>query len=246
MTEPPSDSRWVDLLDPDESALRAALPPDVHEITIQRILRPPRPGHQSRPRLEARGDYVFGVLSFPTVLHHDQICGFHEIDVIASLDRFVTIRKGDPVSMPPELRDARNTALRSNAEPGMCLHYLLDEISERFLDVVDRFDEEIDELEDRVPDWPSERVRTRSSSLRHELLEVRRVLAPTRDAARGVLDDRVELDGEITLFPREVELHFADTYDRLLARATTSSSNATCSRAYTTSRRRSSRWTRTT
>ena len=31
-----------------------------------------------------------------------------------------------------------------------------------------------------------------------------------------MLDDRVELDGEITLFPREIELHFADAYDKLL------------------------------
>jgi magnesium transporter len=42
------------------------------------------------------------------------------------------------------------------------------------------------------------------------------VLAPTRDAARAVLDDRVEIDGDVSLFPRDVELHFADAYDKLL------------------------------
>ena len=42
------------------------------------------------------------------------------------------------------------------------------------------------------------------------------MLAPSRDAARAVLDDRVELDGDVTLFPREIELHFADAYDKLL------------------------------
>ena len=31
-----------------------------------------------------------------------------------------------------------------------------------------------------------------------------------------MLDDRVELDGDVTLFPREIELHFADAYDKLL------------------------------
>jgi magnesium transporter len=31
-----------------------------------------------------------------------------------------------------------------------------------------------------------------------------------------VLDDRVELDGEVSLFPRDIELHFADAYDKLL------------------------------
>ena len=45
---------------------------------------------------------------------------------------------------------------------------------------------------------------------------MRRALTPSRDAARAVLDDRVELDGDVTLFPREIELHFADAYDKLL------------------------------
>ena len=58
-------------------------------------------------------------------------------------------------------------------------------------------------------------MRTRISDTRHDILHTRRVLAPTRDAARAVLDDRVELEPE-TLFPREVELHFADTYDKLM------------------------------
>ena len=31
-----------------------------------------------------------------------------------------------------------------------------------------------------------------------------------------MLDDRVELDGDVTLFPRDIELHFADAYDKLL------------------------------
>src|SRR5262249_37022351 len=108
------------------------------------------------------------------------------------------------------------TANRDALAAGMCLYELVDEVAERFLVVVDRFDDEIDELEDNVGTWASEDIRQRIATLRHEILEVRRVLTPTRDAARAVLDDRVELDGDVTLFPREVELHFADAYDKLL------------------------------
>jgi magnesium transporter len=98
----------------------------------------------------------------------------------------------------------------------MCLYQLVDEIAERFLVVADRFDDDIDALEDNVGTWPSEDVRQRISTIRHEILEVRRVLTPSRDAARAVLDDRVEIDGDTTLFPRGIELHFADAYDKLL------------------------------
>jgi magnesium transporter len=47
-------------------------------------------------------------------------------------------------------------------------------------------------------------------------LHVRRVLTPTRDAARSILDNRVELDGDQELLSRDVEIHFADAYDKLL------------------------------
>jgi magnesium transporter len=212
----PDGHNWIDLRDPDETELRAAVPVALHDITVERILRRTTPDQHPRPRLEARGDYVFGVLAFPSVFEHaDEVCHFSEVCVIATVDTFVCVRKTDRAEPPPEIDEARRTAARANAPPGMSLYYLLDEIAERFLDVVDRVDEKIDDLEDHLPDWRVDTVRVRVSALRHGMLEMRRVLGPTRDAARAVLDDRVELDGE-DLFPREVELHFADTYDRLL------------------------------
>ena len=59
-------------------------------------------------------------------------------------------------------------------------------------------------------------MRERLSELRHDLLHIRRVLSPTRDAMHRVVDDRVETEDEDELFPHEVELHFADAYDKLL------------------------------
>jgi magnesium transporter len=97
----------------------------------------------------------------------------------------------------------------------MYLYHLVDEVAEAYLDAIDVFDDGIDELEDRVEEWEPVRIRERISRLRHDLLRVRRALAPTRDAARAVLDDRVELDEE-ELFPKEIEIRFADTYDKLL------------------------------
>jgi magnesium transporter len=206
---------WIDLCDPDEATLRRALPPRLHALTIERLLRPASEDDEPRPRLEARVDHVFGVLAFPLLTQHDGAV-FQEVDVVATLDALLTVRKTPPGHTACEFDDARNAALRSGAPPGMCLYTLVDEIAERFLDVVESFDDSIDDLEDHVHEWPSAEIRKSISSLRHDILHVRRVLAPTRDAARAVLDDRVELDGAVTLFPRDVELHFADAYDKLL------------------------------
>jgi magnesium transporter len=211
----PAGERWIDLVDPDAAAIEAAVPTSLLPMDVQRLARPTRDDRPPRPRLAAHGSYVFGVLVLPTADDNgDVTC--HEIDVVATLDRLVTIRKTPQSLAACDISELVATANRDDLAAGMCLYELVDEIAERFLVVVDRFDDEIDELEDNVGAWPSEDIRERIASLRHEILEVRRVLTPTRDAARAVLDDRVELDGDVTLFPREIELHFADAYDKLL------------------------------
>ena len=87
-------------------------------------------------------------------------------------------------------------------------------------DVVDALNDEIDELEDGIESWPGEQTRRRLSELRRNVLQIRRLLTPTRDAVRRVVDGRVDV-GENLVFDRSLELDFADAYDRLL-RATES------------------------
>jgi magnesium transporter len=209
----PTEQHWIDLCDPDEQTLRAALPVAIHETAMTRILGPARA--EPRPRLQSQGNYIFGVLALPAVRSDGQLV-FQEVNLIANLDVLVTVRKTPAGHTACEFDAARNTALRNGSPPGLCLHAVVDEIAERFLTMVDGFDVQIDELEDEVGSELSTDIRERISSIRHDILHVRRVLAPTRDAARAVLDDRVEIDGEVSLFPRDVELHFADAYDKLL------------------------------
>ena len=207
--------KWIDLNNPDDAAVDAAIPPGLHETVTGLLSAPARHADQPRPRLEAFDNYVFGVLVLPTIDDDGEVTR-HEIDVVATLDRLVTVHKTPPGLPECDLTELVLTASRDDLSPGMCLYLLLDEIAERFLFVNDRFDDEIDELEDNVGSWPSQEVREKISRLRHNILDARRVLTPSRDAARAVLDDRVELDGDVTLFPRETELHFADAYDKLL------------------------------
>ena len=97
----------------------------------------------------------------------------------------------------------------------MVAYHLVDDIAERFLDLVDALGDEIDELEDGVDTWEPERIRRRISDLRHDMLHIRRTLGPTRDATRQIVDGRIELaTGEV--FPRDVEPSFAAAYDKLL------------------------------
>src|SRR5262249_8410329 len=93
--------------------------------------------------------------------------------------------------------------------------HLIDEIAEGYLDVIDLIDDKIDGLEDLVPIERPADLGRRIRGIRHGVLGIRRTLAPTRDAVRKIVDDRVELD-DAELFPRQVEIAFGSAFDKLL------------------------------
>jgi magnesium transporter len=98
----------------------------------------------------------------------------------------------------------------------MMFYRLVDDIAEHYLDLIDSLDEEIDQLEDTVETSPAAQTRVRLSELRHDLLHIRRTLAPTRDAIRRVVDNVVEVTEGQEVFPHEVEVAFNSAYDKLL------------------------------
>ena len=97
----------------------------------------------------------------------------------------------------------------------MFVYHLVDTIAERYLDLVDSLDDEIDDLEDLIVDHPVRVVAIRLRELRHDVRRHPPHLGPTRDAVHKIVDNRVELD-EGELFPRDVEIAFGDAYDKLL------------------------------
>jgi magnesium transporter len=207
-------AEWVDLLDPDEETLRRSFPCPIHQLAVEDMLTPTAHDEEPRPKFESHGEYVFGILLVPVEVANEDRVYYQEVDVIVTEHHVLTVRKTPPDGEPIDLEGVKQTC-RAGLPAGMVAYHLFDEVAESFLDLVDALHEEIDELEDRVEEWPNERVRRRLNDLRHDLLHIRRTLAPTRDAARRVVDDRVELDtGD--LFPRDVELHFGDAYDKLL------------------------------
>ena len=56
----------------------------------------------------------------------------------------------------------------------------------------------------------------RISDLRHDLLHIRRTLAPMRDAVRRIVMNAVEVEEGPEVFPQEVEVAFNAAYDKLM------------------------------
>jgi magnesium transporter len=207
-------TNWVDLLDPDEAALRDAWPGGLDESAVALLLAPHTHEDEPRPRFEGHGSYVFGVLLVPVLLVSEDRVVYQECDVVLAADKVLTVRKTPPDGDPIDLSEIAEVKAKDVA-PGMIAYHVVDQVAEGFLDLVDALNEEIDELEDHVDDWRNDVIRRRLSDLRHDLLHIRRTLAPTRDGVRRIVDDRVELDA-VELFPHEVELRFGDAFDKLL------------------------------
>ena len=209
--------RWIDLIDPTQEELTAHLPPRLHPAALALLLAPLVHDDEPRPRIETHGTYIVGVLLVAVAVTDEDRVYYQEVDFVLTPERFVTVSKTPPGEKPFDPKPAKE-ACRPDEPTGMYLFRLVDELAERYLDLIDDLNDEIDELEDNVERWPAAKVRDRVSSLRHDLLRIRRTLAPTRDAVHAIVDNRVELDDE-DIFPRDVELHFADAYDKFLRAA---------------------------
>ena len=214
---------WIDLLDPDEEELRKHVPDDVRLDALEALLRPASPDGNLRPSVKSHGNYILGLALVAVALPEEDRVFYQEVDFVLTRDQIVTVRKTPGAEQPFDPARVRDLCdvHRHEVPPGTIAYYLVDEIAERYLDLLDDLDEEIDELEEHVDEWPPEKTRRRISQFRHDLLHIRRTLAPTRDAVREIVDGRVELEGRTPfmrgeVFPNEVERQFSTTYDKLL------------------------------
>jgi magnesium transporter len=202
-------AEWIDLLDPDRAALEQALPSDVHDDVVDRLLAPLVHDDEPRPRIAGRKTYVFGVLVTPKVLTEEDALYFQEIDFVVTRERVVTVRKTPP-QCPPFGVD-----LPKSGRAGAIVAALADAVAEEFLNAVDALDDEVDAVDDAVESGDAAVLRGRIRSLRHHLLRVRRGIGPTREAFHRVVDKRVDVEGK-ELLPHDVEIAFGDAYDKLL------------------------------
>src|SRR5207237_487398 len=118
------DDVWIDLTDPDAAALKAAIPVELHRTAFQRLLATPRHDDDPRPRLEAHGDYLFGVLVVPLFRPEEGHVAYQEIDLLATRDRLVTVCKTPPGATAYSVAAAKATACTHQVSSGrqLCHH----------------------------------------------------------------------------------------------------------------------------
>jgi magnesium transporter len=209
-------ANWTDLLDPTEEELRKQCPSQLEESAIELLLAAPQHDDEPRPTLRGHGNYIFGIFLLAQAVPEEDAIYYQQIGLVLTSDRLLTVRKTAAGGRAPYDPEPVRAAVRETDSAGMITYRLVDDIAERYLDLVDDVDSEIDELEDRVESQPAATTRDRISELRHDLLHIRRTLAPMRDAVRRVVDDVVEVEEGDEVFPHDVEIAFGSAYDKFL------------------------------
>ena len=209
-------ANWVDLLDPSADELRAQAPRNLEETAFDLLLAEPQHDDEPRPTLQGHGDYVFGLFLLAVAVPAEDRIYYQQIGIVATRDELLTVRKTPPGNCKPYDPSTVRAEVRADDSAGMIVYRIVDDLAERYLDLVDDVDSEIDELEDRVEMQGAELTRQRISDLRHDLLHIRRTLGPMRDAVRRIVMDAVEVEEGPEVFPQEVEVAFNAAYDKLM------------------------------
>ena len=94
----------------------------------------------------------------------------------------------------------RRVASAARGQIGMIAYYLVDPVAEHYLTSTDRLNDDIDELEDHVDDWPAQQIRERISVSATASWGTP-TLAPSRDAVRGSSTTGSSSSGDETVRP---------------------------------------------
>jgi magnesium transporter len=189
---------WLDVEEPgppDLAFLREQF--GLHDLLLEDI------SHRGqRPRIEPFGDYLFVSLR-PLAIPDgdDAVLAVHEVHAIVGKGFLITLRYPpvwDAGVVVERLRD--RPELVEHGAPYL-LYVLLDEVADAFLDIVDRFEHDVEDLEEHVfdradhPDAvPESELRRRFHRYRVNLASFRQQVAPMRRA----VDSLMELPGFVT------------------------------------------------
>ena len=196
---------WLDILDPsdqDIKLLRGEF--GFHELALEDALR----GAQ-RPKVDEYDSYYFIVIYAAEAVGSRILT--HEIHCFWGKDYLVTLHD-DPCS-EIELAIRRWKATTERHEFGVAFqaYALFDAVLDGYFPVVDSIAERLEGIEERIFDSKGDPTLVREVfSLRKQLIDTRRLLAPSRD----VLNEIIRRD--IAVFPQELVPYLADVYDHAI------------------------------
>jgi magnesium transporter len=194
---------WLDVAAPtaaDYALLQSEF--DLHPLALEDAATP-----HERPKIEAFAGYYFLIVHGATA--EPSGIKAHEIAIFAATNYIITIRRDTSFSLDEiEKRWLARPADSRQSSSGL-LYVILDTIVDRYFDVSDVVDEDIQKLETALfrGATVTTAVPRKIFSLKRDLQRFRRAVAPLRDVLNAILRE------DIQLFARTDLAYFRDVYD---------------------------------
>ncbi|MFC0865126.1 magnesium and cobalt transport protein CorA [Sphaerimonospora cavernae] len=200
---------WVGLHEPDAPEVEwLADVFGLHPLAVEDAIK----AHQ-RPKVERYGDSLFVVLKTVAFIDHEEtaatgeIIGTGEIMVFVGPDFVVTVRHGRhcPLSDVRERMEAEPKMLVRG--PAGVLHAIADHVVDKYLQVADQMQTELEEVESAVFTQVSSRDINRIYQFKREMLELKRAVGPLQTPFNALPQRR--------MIPSEMREYFRDVGDHL-------------------------------
>ncbi|MQA61061.1 MAG: magnesium/cobalt transporter CorA [Actinophytocola sp.] len=202
---------WIGLHEPSDSQIQGiAEAYGLHELAVEDAVH----AHQ-RPKLDRYEDMLFMVLKTVRYIEHDSPTTANEIVETGQLmaflgkDFIVTVRHGQHSGLADLRHHLDGDPERLRAGPAAVLHAIADNVVDHYLDVSERIEEDIDELEDQVFEPRSPVTAEQIYLMKREVLELRRAVLPLATPLRRLAE------GYSRLIPDEIRSYFRDVDDHL-------------------------------
>lgn len=193
---------WVGLYEPgDELLARMQDQFALHPLAVEDA----RNAHQ-RPKIEPYGESLFVVAR--TVAREGKRVRFGETHIFLGCNYILTVRHGSSPSYASVRRATEQTPHLLAQGPGYALYAILDAIADGFMPIVEAYQAELEDLEDKIfaTNWKRSTLK-RLYAMQRELTRLRLAVAPLQDML-------AQLERQPSAFiPEAVRPYFRDVYD---------------------------------
>ncbi len=200
---------WVDVVQPsseDLALLREKM--HFHPLALEDCV------HQGqRPKVDEYDHYLF------IILHAVDRCESivaNQIGIFVGKNFLVTVHEQALSLIDEVVRKSREDDRITQQGVDFLLYNLLDFAVDRYFPILTGIDENIDELEDKIMDYPRQKHLEKIFSLKKDLVTLRRICGPQRDVV-NLLISREQLSArpEAIMYYRDIYDHLVRTYDMI-------------------------------
>jgi magnesium transporter len=202
---------WIGLYEPGEEQLQGIAEVfGLHELAVEDAVT----AHQ-RPKLDRYDETLFMVLKTVRYIEHESPTSANEIvetgEIMAFLGKqfIVTVRHGKHSGLQSLREELEAAPDRMNIGPAAVLHAIADRIVDSYLVVSEKFENDIDVIENSVFAPRSPIGAEQMYLMKREILELRRAVMPLALPLRRLAE------GYTPLVPEQVRSYFRDVDDHL-------------------------------